>query len=389
MRRKNNEINEMTIYYQNATIFNGDTLLHNHSLLVDNGVTTAIVPDQAIPDTAKIIVLDGGILSPGYVETQANGGGGVLFNDSPTVEGIKTILDAHRQFGTVAMLPTFITDSSDKLDNALQAVRDGIAEKVQGLIGGHFEGPFINTEKKGTHQSDYIRQPNAEDYQRFVSVGMGQSLITLAPEQVPLSFIRHLADEGFCINAGHTLADKQTMIAACAEGLGGVTHLYNAMPPLQGRDPAVIGSAAALGLFCGIIVDGVHSDAFALQAAYRLIGKQRLMLVTDSMHTIGKPDIQSFTLTGQKVFVRGNSLVNEFGALAGANITMEASVQNAVKLMGVSVADALTMAITTPANYIKRSDLSRITQRQLSDIIYLDNSLNLKKLPRLHVSEFC
>ncbi|MGY0398447.1 MAG: N-acetylglucosamine-6-phosphate deacetylase [Ostreibacterium sp.] len=371
----------MTFYYQNAAIFNGETLLHGYSLEVTNGITTEIIADTEVPKNAEIIFLNAGILSPGYVETQANGGGGVLFNEHPTTEGICTMLKAHRQFGTVAMLPTFITDTPQQLNKALQAVRDGITDHVPGLIGGHFEGPFINSEKKGTHQANYIRKPTDEDKKRFVGKGLGNSLVTLAPECVPIDFIEYLAGEGFCINAGHTMATKEDMVSAYHAGLRGVTHLYNAMPSLQGRMPAVIGSAAVLALHCGIIADGIHSDAFSLQLAFKLLGKERLMLVTDSMHTIGVPEMKSFTLTGQKVFVHEDRLINEHGSLAGAHITMSQCVKNAVKLMGASVTDALSMAITTPANYIKRSDLAEITKRRLSDILYLDMNLNLLTLP--------
>ncbi len=368
-------------YYQNAAIFNGRTLLYGYSLVVQENRTIAIVHDSEVPENAEVITLNNGILTPGYVELQANGGGGVLFNDEPSVEGIKTILQAHRQFGTVAMLPTFITDSTEKLDLALQAIRDGISEKIPGLIGGHFEGPFISFEKRGTHQPDFIRQPDDTDYQRFAKSGLGNSLVTLAPENVSAEFIHHLVDNGFRVNAGHTMASKADMLMAYHAGLTGVTHLYNAMPILQGRKPAVIGSACALALCCGIIVDGIHSDPFSLQLAYRLLGKENLMLVTDSMHTIGAPEIKSFTLTGQKVFVRGDRLVNEHGALAGAHITMEQSVKNAVKYMQVSVTEALTMAITTPATYIRRNDLASIIHRNIEDVLYLDNVLNIQKLP--------
>lgn len=370
------------IYYQNAQLFNGQTLLQGYSLAVANGKTIELIADDKLPPSAEIIDLNGDILTPGYVELQANGGGGILFNSQPSVEGLKTILKAHRQFGTVAMLPTFITDTPEQLDLAMQAIRQGIKSKLKGLIGGHFEGPFINLGKKGTHQADFIRQPNTEDYQRFTAQGLGNSLVTLAPECVPADFIRHLNHQGFQINAGHTLATKDDMLNAYQNGLRGVTHLYNAMPPLQGRDPAVIGSAVSLQLACGIIVDGIHSDPFSMQAAYQMLGKDNLMLVTDSMHTIGAPEIASFTLTGQQVFVQGDRLVNENGDLAGAHITMEQSVKNAVRFMQIGVADALTMAITTPARYIKREDLSRITSRSIDDILYLDqHTLSLKTLP--------
>lgn len=368
-------------YYQNAAIFNGKTLLYGHSLGVADGQTLTIIDNAALPSSADVIHLDGGVLTPGFVELQANGGGGVLFNDHPTLEGIQTILKAHRQFGTVAMLPTFITDTPDRLAQAMQAIREGIAQGVKGLIGGHFEGPFINVGKKGTHQPDFIRTPNSNDYDLYNATGLGNSLVTLAPECVPQDFIRHLSHQGFCINAGHTLASKDDMLNASQVGLGGVTHLYNAMPPLQGRNPAVIGSAANLGLYCGIIADGIHSDAFSLHVAYRLMGKERLMLVTDSMHTIGAPEIESFTLTGQTIFVKGDRLVNENGSLAGAHITMIQSVHNAIKLMQVSLCEALHMAVTTPATYIGRHDLSRITQRSLTDILYLDDGLQIKPLP--------
>ncbi|PID66283.1 MAG: N-acetylglucosamine-6-phosphate deacetylase [Gammaproteobacteria bacterium] len=369
------------IYYQDAAIFNGQTLLHGYSLAVENNRTVAVIADNRLPEGANIVRLDGGILTPGYVELQANGGGGVLFNDTPTVEGLQTILAAHRRFGTVAMLPTFITDSPEKLDVGLQAIRDGISNKLPGLIGGHFEGPFINIDKKGTHQPDFIRQPDQADYARYAKGGLGNSLVTLAPERVPTDFIRHLVASGWRVNAGHTMANKEDMLAAYHAGLSGVTHLYNAMPPLQGRQPAVIGSACHLGLYCGIIVDGIHSDPFALQAAYRLLGKDRLMLVTDSMHTIGAPEMHSFDLTGQTVFVKGDRLINANGSLAGAHITMAQSVKNALKYMQAGIADVLTMAITTPAKYIRRDDLASIINRRCEDILYLDDGLNLQTLP--------
>ncbi len=365
------------IYYKNAAIFNGETLLHGRSLAVSNNRTVAVIADEQLPPDGNIVSLNGGILTPGYVELQANGGGGVLFNDDPSVEGLQTILKAHRQFGTVAMLPTFITDSPERLDLGMQAIRDGISGNLRGLIGGHFEGPFLNLEKKGTHQPNFIRQPEQADYERYAKGGLGNSLVTLAPERVPTDFIHHLVEHGFRVNAGHTMANKADMLNAYHAGLAGVTHLYNAMPPLQGRDPAVIGSACNLRLHCGIIVDGIHSDPFSLQAAYRLLGKERLMLVTDSMHTIGT-DIESFMLTGQKVFVRGDSLVNEHGSLAGAHISMEQSVKNARKYMQASVVDVLTMAVTTPAKYIQRDDLATIIDRPLEDVLYLDDSLSIQ-----------
>lgn len=374
----------MQYYYQNAQIFDGEKLITDHSLVIENNKIVAIVADDVISDDAQIVKLDGGIITPGYVETQANGGGGVLFNDEPNIKGIETILKAHRRFGTVAMLPTFITDTKDKMTLAIKAIEQGLQESIKGLIGGHFEGPFLNVLKKGTHFPEFIREPDSEDLTLFQSHNLGHSLVTLAPENVPVDFISALVNAGLCVSAGHSMATKDDMIKAQAHGLSGITHLYNAMPPLSGREPSIIGSSIALGLYNGIIVDGIHSDPFSLQLAYKAVGADKLMLVTDSMHTIGAAsDIHEFIITGQKVYVQDNRLVNEHGSLAGAHITMEQSVKNAVAFMGATAEDALKMAISTPAKFINRPDLGQIIDRDLCDILWLDDAFNVSFLEKL------
>ncbi len=366
----------MTIY-TNIRIFDGQKLHENKGLKVQKGKVVALLSSEDYGGE-DVVSLKGGILSPGYVETQANGGGGVLFNQEPTIEGLKTILKAHRRYGTVAMLPTFITDTAQNMAKAVKAIEEGLAQNLKGLIGGHFEGPFLNAEKKGTHRADYIRKPNQEDLALFQSADLGKSLITLAPENVELSFIKALKKAGLKIAAGHSMATKADMVNAHKHGLEGITHLYNAMPALQGREPSIIGSAPALGLYSGIIVDNIHSDEFSMKLAYKALGAKRLMLVTDSMHTIGIEGITEFELMGQKVFVKDGQLINEFGSLAGAHITMEQSVKNAVKFMGANVEDALQMAISTPAEFMDCPHLATIINRDISDILWLDDQLNIQ-----------
>ncbi len=368
----------MTLY-TNIRIFDGKKLHENKGLIVENNKVVDLLPSQQWPKESHIISLDGGILSPGYIETQANGGGGVLFNQQPNIEGLTTILKSHRRYGTVAMLPTFITDTPENMLKAAQAIEEGLQQNLKGLIGGHFEGPFLNKEKKGTHRIDYIRQATSDDLHLFLSLKLGRSLITLAPENVEPDFIKALYDAGFKISAGHSMATKDDMIKAHQKGLTGITHLYNAMPPLQGREPSIIGSSVGLGLYCGIIVDNIHSDAFSLKLAYQAMGANKLMLVTDSMHTIGVEGIKEFDLMGQKVYVSKDRLVNEQGSLAGAHITMEQSVKNAVKLMGATLEDALKMAISVPAEFINFPELSSIIGRDINDILWLDDELNIQK----------
>ena len=373
----------MKTAYSGARIYHDGILLEGHALLVENGQTLAIAATGDLSADARIQPLNGGILTPGFIETQANGGGGYLVNERFDADGLAHILAAHRQFGTVAMLPTFITDSKDNYHRAIAAIADA-ARRVPGILGGHFEGPFLSPEKKGTHNPAYLRTPDDSDFACFEqhADALQHSIVSLAPERVPAGTVRRLREMGMRVNAAHTMASKADMQRAWAEGLGGVTHLYNAMPPLAGRDPAVIGSAAELRLYCGIIADGVHSDPYSLAAACKLIGKDRLLLVTDSMHTIGAPEITEFTLPGDiRVYVKEDRLVNEHGALAGAHITLLQCVKNAMRYMHIAIEDALGMAIANPAAYLGRPDLARITTRRLQDILWLDETLTLQELP--------
>lgn len=369
-----------TTYYYGARIFDRGYLLNDLALEVCNGKSVALLPKSAIPENAPTTKLNGGILSPGFVETQANGGGGILINDDFSHEGLAQAIAGHRQFGTVAMLPTFITDNQTKYHQAITSIATGVKNGVKGLIGGHFEGPFLNPEKKGTHNPKYLRRPDDSDFACYAKNAdyLQHSIISVAPEQLPHGTIRKLKSFFPQINMAHSMATHEDLLRAHGEGLTGITHLYNAMRPMSGRDPGPIGSAAELGLRCGIIADGIHSHPYALANAYRSLGTELLMLVTDSMHTIGAPEIKTFDLMGIKVFVEKDRLVNEHGSLAGAHITLLACLQNAVNYMHADIQSALRMAISTPANYIQRPDLAHIVSRNIDDIIYLSDDLELK-----------
>lgn len=369
-----------SMFYRGADIFDRGQLLSGFALHIEKN-RSRLLPEAAIPEGAPVRELKGGILSPGFVETQANGGGGVLVNEDTSPQGLETVIKAHRQFGTVAMLPTFITDSQSKYHQAIANIAEAVKNKMPGIIGGHFEGPFLNLEKKGTHNPRYIRQPDESDYACYAQYGeyLQHSILSLAPERQPKGSIARIKPFIPHINMAHSMANHQDLIAARAEGLTGITHLYNAMAPMSGRDPGPIGSAAELGLYCGIIADGIHSHPFALAHAYRALGADKLLLVTDSMHTIGAPHISEFDLMGIKVYVREQSLVNEHGSLAGAHINMLQCLQNAVRYMHADIKSALQMAVSSPAYYLHRPDLADIENRDSQDIIYLDPQLNLQE----------
>lgn len=370
----------MTTYYRGAQIFDRENLLEGFALAVEQGKTTAILPEADIPEHAECKTLNGGILTPGFVETQANGGGGVLVNHDTSADGLAQILRGHRQFGTVAILPTFITDSQEKYHQAIANIATAVQNGQKGIIGGHFEGPFLNVEKKGTHNPIYIRQPDAKDFAIYEKYGeyLQHSILSLAPEKQAPGTIAACKPYFPQINLAHNMASHQDIARAYGEGLTGITHFYNAMPALSGRDPGAIGSAAEFGLYAGIIPDGIHSHPYSLETAYRILGEDHLMLVTDSMHTIGAPEIKEFELMGIKVYVEKDRLVNEHGSLAGAHISQLGCLHNAIRYMHCSVKSVLRMLITTPATYIRRPDLTRIIERDCDDIIYLDDQLNLQ-----------
>lgn len=369
-----------TTYYQGARIFDRENLLDGFALAVDNGRTTAILPQADIPEHSKTISLNGGILTPGFIETQANGGGGVLVNHDSSEAGLAKILAGHRQYGTVAILPTFITDSQEKYHQAIANIAAAVERGQHGIIGGHFEGPFLSLQKKGTHNPAYLRKPDASDFAIYAKYAehLQHSILSLAPEEQERGAIAAIKPYIPQINLAHSMANHADIARAYAEGLTGITHLYNAMPPMSGRGPGPIGAAAEYGLYAGIIPDGIHSEPISLAHAYQALGSARLMLATDSMHTIGAPNIREFDLMGITVYVQNDRLVNEYGALAGANINQLQCLHNAIRYMHADLKNALRMLITTPADYIRRPDLTHIANRRTADILYLDDSLNLQ-----------
>ena len=327
----------------------------------------------AVPDGAVRHELPpGALLAPGFIDIQVNGGGGVLLNDVPTPAGMRAIIAAHRRLGTTGLLPTLITDKGEVMVRAVAAARDMAGQP--GFLGLHLEGPFLNPERKGVHRAEFMVPPGDADLDL-----LGQAaLVTLAPERVPPGFIRKLRQRGPRIAAGHTMATAVQMKAAVEEGLTGVTHLYNAMPPLSGRMPGPVGAAFAdERLVAGIICDGLHVDPLNVRAAWRAMGAARLMLVTDAMPSVGAASA-GFNLLGRDVALQDGRLVLADGTLAGAHLDMAAAVRNAVKLAGIPLGDALAMASATPAAFLGQGHVrGRLAPGLAADLVALNAGLGV------------
>ena len=361
-----------------ARIFDGSRFLDSHAAILDGPRIAALVPERDLPAGLAQERVDG-LLAPGFIDVQVNGGGGVLFNETRTPEGIRAIVQAHRRFGTVACLPTFITDSRARMAEAVAALREALRIGIPGVLGIHLEGPFINPERKGVHDPAHMRPIEEEDIRILTALGAGRTLVTLAPEQVPLEAIRRLAGAGILVCAGHTKADAATVQEAFRKGLRGFTHLFNAMPPLAGREPGPVGAALEdRDSWCGLIVDGHHVDDVSLRVAIRAKGADRIMLVTDAMPSVGS-DLTSFELLGRIVTRANGRLTTADGTLAGCDLDMASAVRNTVAL-GVPLADALRMASLTPAAFLRHDhELGRIAPGYRASLVLLDDALQVRR----------
>jgi len=367
-----------------AALVNGRVLtetgvVEGKAVLVENGVIAAIVDASAVPAGAQVRDLDGGLLVPGYIDTQVNGGGGVLFNDSPTVEAIAAIGAAHRAYGTTGFLPTLISDDLSVVDAAMRATEQAIEQGVPGVLGVHIEGPFLNPKRKGIHDEGKFRVIDDEALALLTSLKVGKTLVTLAPERTTPEMIQRLADAGVHVAAGHTNALYKTMRQALAHGLTGFTHLFNAMSPLTSREPGAVGAALeSTTAWCGIIVDGRHVDPTTLKIALRTRPLDRFMLVTDAMPTVGMAD-KRFVLQGREIVVRDGVCVDDHGTLAGSDLDMAGAVRNAVSMLDLSLADAVTMASAAPAAFLGlEARRGRIATGYAADLCLLNDDLSVR-----------
>ncbi len=300
----------------------------------------------------RTIDLDGGWLMPGFVDTQVNGGGGVLLNDHPTVEGMAAIASAHRVYGTTALMPTLISDTPATIARALDALDAAVAAGVRGIVGLHIEGPVLNPARKGIHEATLFR---ALDDDLVALLGMprrGRVMVTLAPEMTTPETIRTLVAAGVIVSAGHSEADEATMYAAFDAGLTGITHLFNAMPPLHQRAPGVVGATLDDPRpWAGLIVDDVHVADSVLRLAVKARPFDRLMLVTDAMSSVSAAT-KDFVLQGRRIVVRDGICRYSDGTLAGSDLDMAAAVANAVRVLRIAPDQAAAMAATHPAAFL-------------------------------------
>jgi N-acetylglucosamine-6-phosphate deacetylase len=371
----------MKTVLRNARILAGDEFRDDLAVVIEDGRITALVSDAApqLGSADEQVDLGGGWLLPGFIDAQVNGGGGVLFNNTPDVESLRTLAAAHRRFGTTGLLPTLISDDVQVMRRAIDATRAAIAQGVPGVLGIHLEGPYIAPARKGTHDANKFRVPDADEIAMAASLDNGVALLTLAPERVPLESIRALVERGVIVAAGHTAASYEEARAGLDAGIRGFTHLYNAMSPLTGREPGAVGAALEdRDSWIGIIADGVHVHPASLRVALAAKPRGKVMLVTDAMPPVGA-DSPSYELYGEMITAVDGVVRNAAGSLAGSALDMATAVRNAVHLLGLPLDEAARMASRYPAQFLNLDDrLGEIAEGYQADLVLLDDALQVR-----------
>ena len=367
--------------YTGAAILDGETIHKGHALLCEGGRVKAVAPPGELPEGCTLKALQGGLICPGFVDLQVNGGGGVMLNDAPSPETIATICKAHLPFGTTSLLPTLITDTPARMRDARRAARAALAQGVEGVIGLHFEGPHIAPARKGAHDPALIRPMEAEDlaFLEAAAAELPTLMITLAPESARPEEIRALAAAGAIVSLGHSDADYPAAMEAVRAGATCTTHLFNAMSQLAARAPGLVGAALESGaLHAGLIADGIHVDPATIRIALRAkAGPGRIFLVTDAMAVIGS-DLAEFTLNGRRILRRDGRLTLADGTLAGADLDMISAVRFMVESIGIGREEALRMASLYPAELIGRSgEIGRLAPGTRADFLHLDDDLDI------------
>ena len=360
-----------------AKLFTGENFLENKALLIEDKNIAGIVGEAHIPKDFKIQKLNGGMLSPGFIDLQVNGGGGKLFNNSPDKESLNIIIEAHQHFGSTSIMPTVISDSL----NILQKCTDTISNEINNndsLLGVHIEGPFFNVKYRGVHQKQYINTINTSYLSLFEKLDSFPVMLTLAPECISIKQLKHLKSLGFKILAGHTDASYDQLEEAIKYGLDGFTHLFNAMGQISAREPSVVGSAFDFDeTSASIIVDLHHVHPSLINLSFKQKPKGKLFFVSDSMATInhGEP---SFELYDEVVSESNGRIINSDGKLAGSSITQIDAIKNAYKKCKIPLESAIAMATLYPAQYLGVSHyIGQLKQGHRADLAHFDSSFKV------------
>jgi N-acetylglucosamine-6-phosphate deacetylase len=347
------------------------------ALLLRGERIEAVLPTADLPAGAERLDLGGLLTTPGFIDLQVNGGGGVLLNDDPSAAVMARIAAAHGRFGTTSLLPTLISDAPEKSAEALKAAGEALGASIPGVIGLHLEGPYLAAEKKGIHNDRHFRVLRGEEASSLRPPPGGSLLVTLAPERHDHAVLRQLKKQGAVLSAGHMAASYEEARAFLGAGVSGFTHLFNAMPPLLSREPGPVAAALESEAWCMVIADGHHVHDAVLKLAFRAKADGRMILVSDAMSLAGTEE-RSFRFDNKTITEEEGRLTDEAGTLAGSNLTMLAAVRHAVQRLELPLHQAVRCATLEPARFLGREDeFGQLAAGTAADLNIFTDSLNL------------
>jgi len=369
----------MTLALRNCRVLTRNRLCEGLAVVVRDGQIEDMCPEDQLPtDDLEVRDLGGMLLLPGFIDVQVNGGGGILFNERTDVDGIRSIAEAHYQYGTTGFLPTLISDELDVVERALRASERAIDEGIPGVLGVHIEGPFLNPERRGVHDQNKLRRLTAETVASLEPLHNGKTVLTLAPEAVDRDAVADLVSSGFIVCAGHSDASYDETMLALERGLRGFTHLFNAMSQLGAREPGMVGAALDdRESWCGVIADFHHVNPASLRIAHRCKGADKLMLVTDAMPPVGS-DMKQFRLLDKIVEVSDGVCRDQNGTLAGTALDMATAVRNMMDATGVALPEAVNMASASPAAFLRLGErVGTIDVGKRANFVVADDELRV------------
>jgi N-acetylglucosamine-6-phosphate deacetylase len=376
----------MTTYFAKA-LFDGESIQHCVLFEIENGLVTSLKGDCETENLNNDVIKLDGLVSAGFIDIQVNGGGGVLFNHEQSTNALSKMANGHAKFGTTSMLPTLITDSAQKMGAAATAIAQAIEQELPSIIGVHFEGPHISLPKKGIHSAQHVRAISDTELDTLCRQDIGKVLVTIAPENLPSDIIAELVSKGVIVSLGHSAANLETTLQAIDAGATGFTHLFNAMSGLTAREPGLIAAALNDTRVCsGLIADMHHVAPYNCLLAYKCIGPERLMLVTDAMAHVGSELITLPWLDSQ-ITRHGSKLSLDDGSLAGSCLDMSGAVRNMYQCLADSnlsgnesdlLKSVLNMASKGPANFLGLRNIGCLRVGQQADFVLLDDQLAIQ-----------
>lgn len=370
----------------NGKIITPDNVLYNKVVIFDEKIKEILDESQFREQInsgkfkdMEVIDVQGNYISPGFIDIHIHGSGGYDTMDGE-IEDLKAISKAIAKNGVTGFLPTTMTMSKEKIYKALDSIECCMKLNFQGarVLGAHLEGPFINEKYKGAQKKDYIIKADYKFIENFKDI---IKIITLAPEKDEnLNFVRQIKENtGIILSIGHSNATYEEAMEAIDMGISSATHTFNAMTPFNHRQPGIVGAIFNSDIYCEIIADTIHVHPGIFNTLAKIKGKDRLILITDSMRAGCLKDGIS-ELGGQKVIVKNSSARLEDGTLAGSILTLNKAIKNYMNNTDLKIYEVVNMASLNPAKILGIGNkVGSIEVGKDADITIFDNDFNIEQ----------